>query len=79
MAAAAGRFGASTVYVVDAPAFEAPLPQPRVDALEAVVAASGAQNVPLCRLRALRRHCGRSVGEAQCRRELGCDRLRARR
>ena len=27
------------------PAFEAPLPQPRVDALEAVVAASGAENV----------------------------------
>ena len=45
VAAAAGRFGASTVYVVDAPAFEAPLPQPRVDALEAVVAASGAENV----------------------------------
>ena len=45
VAAAAGRFGASTVYVVDAPAFAAPLPQPRVDALEAVVAASGAENV----------------------------------
>ena len=45
VAASAGAFGATTVYVVDAPAFEAPLPQPRVDALEAVVAASGAENV----------------------------------
>ena len=45
IAASAGAFGASTVYVVDAPEFAAPLPQPRVDALEAVVAASGAENV----------------------------------
>jgi len=45
VAAAAGTFGAPTVYVVDAPAFEAPLPQPRVDALEAVVAESGAENI----------------------------------
>ena len=45
VAASAGAFGAAAVYVVDAPAFEAPLPQPRVDALEAVVAASGAENV----------------------------------
>jgi electron transfer flavoprotein alpha subunit len=45
VAVAAGRFGALNVYVVDAPAFEAPLPQPRVDALEAVVAATGAENV----------------------------------
>ena len=45
VAASAGAFGATKVYVVDAPAFEAPLPQPRVDALEAVVAASGAENV----------------------------------
>ncbi|RDI75406.1 Electron transfer flavoprotein alpha subunit [Gaiella occulta] len=44
-AAAAGNYGASTVYVVDDPALEAPLPQPRVDALEAVVRASGAENV----------------------------------
>jgi len=44
-AASAGAFGASTVYVVDGPDFEAPLPQPRVDALEAVVAASGAENI----------------------------------
>jgi len=45
VAASAGAFGATTVYVVDAPAFEAPLPQPRVDALEAVIAASGAENI----------------------------------
>jgi len=45
VALAAGSFGAPNVYVVDAPDFEAPLPQPRVDALEAVVAASGAENI----------------------------------
>jgi electron transfer flavoprotein alpha subunit len=45
VAQSAGAYGASTVYVVDDPAFEAPLPQPRVDALEAVIAASGAENV----------------------------------
>src|SRR6187551_3663356 len=44
-AAAAGAFGASTVYVVDDAALEAPLPQPRVDALEAVVRESGADTV----------------------------------
>ena len=45
VAASAGAYGASTVYVVDDPAFEVPLPQPRVDALEAVVAQAGAENV----------------------------------
>jgi electron transfer flavoprotein alpha subunit len=45
VAATAGTFGAPKVFVVDGPAFEAPLPQPRVDALEAVVAAAGAENV----------------------------------
>jgi electron transfer flavoprotein alpha subunit len=45
VAASAGAYGAQTVYVVDDAAFAAPLPQPRVDALEAVVAASGAENV----------------------------------
>jgi len=45
VAASAGAFGVGNVYVVDDPALEAPLPQPRVDALEAVVAASGAENV----------------------------------
>ncbi len=44
-AAKAGAFGASTVYVVDDEALAAPLPQPRVDALEAVVGESGAENV----------------------------------
>ena len=43
VAASAGAYGASTVYVVDDPAFEVPLPQPRVDALEAVVAQAGAE------------------------------------
>ncbi len=45
IAARAGAFGATTVYVVDDPALDSPLPQPRVDALAAVVAASGAENV----------------------------------
>jgi electron transfer flavoprotein alpha subunit len=45
VAAAAGRHGATTVYVVDDPALAAPLPQPRVDALAAAVAQSGAENV----------------------------------
>jgi electron transfer flavoprotein alpha subunit len=44
-ATAAGAFGASTVYVVDDEALAAPLPQPRVDALEAVVRESGADTV----------------------------------
>jgi electron transfer flavoprotein alpha subunit len=45
VAATAGAFGAAKVYVVDDPALAEPLPQPRVDALEAVVQASGAGNV----------------------------------
>ena len=45
VATSAGAFGVSTVYAVDGPEFEAPLPQPRVDALASVVAASGAENV----------------------------------
>ena len=44
-AAKAGAFGAATVYVVDDEALAAPLPQPRVDALETVVRESGAENV----------------------------------
>jgi len=44
-AAKAGPFGAATVYVVDDGTLAAPLPQPRVDALEAVVRESGAENV----------------------------------
>jgi electron transfer flavoprotein alpha subunit len=45
VAGSAGRFGASKVYVVDDPALAAPLPQPRVDALEAIVRETGASNV----------------------------------
>jgi electron transfer flavoprotein alpha subunit len=45
LAAAAGAYGAAVVYVVDDPGLAAPLPQPRVDALEAVVEAAGAENV----------------------------------
>jgi electron transfer flavoprotein alpha subunit len=37
LAAQAGRFGASKVFVADDPALEAPLPQPRVDALAHLV------------------------------------------
>src|SRR6185436_992839 len=44
-AARAGAFGASTVYVVEDDALASPLPQPRVDALEAVVRESGADTV----------------------------------
>jgi len=45
LADAAGLHGAATVYVVDDPALESPLPQPRVDALVAVVERAGAENV----------------------------------
>lgn len=45
VAASAGRFGASKVYVVDDAALAAPLPQPRVDALAEIVAQSGAENI----------------------------------
>lgn len=45
VAATAGAYGASTVYVVDDAALAAPLPQPRVDALEAVVRHTGADTV----------------------------------
>ena len=38
LAAQAGEHGASRVYVADDPALEAPLPQPRVDVLAALVA-----------------------------------------
>jgi electron transfer flavoprotein alpha subunit len=37
LAEQAGKFGAGTVYVFDAPDLDAPLPQPRVDALERLV------------------------------------------
>jgi electron transfer flavoprotein alpha subunit len=46
-AAKAGAHGAAKVFVVEDDALAAPLPQPRVDALESGVAESGAQTV-LC-------------------------------
>ena len=45
LAADAGRFGASTVYVADDPKLEAPLPQPRVDALAQLVREQGIETV----------------------------------
>jgi electron transfer flavoprotein alpha subunit len=45
LAEQAGRYGAAKVYVVDDPALEAPLPQPRVDALAQIVRESGVENV----------------------------------
>ncbi len=45
LAAAAGPFGASTVFVADDPALEAPLPQPRVDALAQLVTEHGFDTV----------------------------------
>jgi electron transfer flavoprotein alpha subunit len=45
LAEQAGRHGASKVYVVDDPALESPLPQPRVDALAQIVRDSGIENV----------------------------------
>jgi electron transfer flavoprotein alpha subunit len=45
LAAKAGDFGATTVWVCDDPALEAPLPQPRVDALAELVRDTAADNV----------------------------------
>jgi electron transfer flavoprotein alpha subunit len=45
LAEAAGRYGATTVYVADDPALAAPLPQPRVDAMQAAVERSGADTI----------------------------------
>jgi electron transfer flavoprotein alpha subunit len=45
LAEEAGRYGAATVHVADDPRFEAPLPQPRVDALAHLVEAHGFENV----------------------------------
>ena len=45
LAGAAGRYGASKVYVADAPELEAPLPQPRVDALAQLVREQGIDTV----------------------------------
>ena len=45
LAAEAGNFGASKVYVADDPALGAPLPQPRVDVLERAISAGGFDTV----------------------------------
>ena len=45
IAAGLGAHGASTVYVADDPALEAPLPQPRVDVLAKLVADKGIDTV----------------------------------
>jgi electron transfer flavoprotein alpha subunit len=44
-AAGAGRYGAQRVYVWDDAELDAPLPQPRVDALAALVERTGVENV----------------------------------
>jgi electron transfer flavoprotein alpha subunit len=45
LAAQAGRFGAKKVFVADDPVLEAPLPQPRVDALAQLVGEQGVDTV----------------------------------
>jgi len=45
LAAEAGKFGATQVYVADDPALEAPLPQPRVDVLAELVRSGGFDTV----------------------------------
>jgi electron transfer flavoprotein alpha subunit len=45
LASAAGKYGAKKVYVADAPELEAPLPQPRVDALAQLVREQGIETV----------------------------------
>ena len=45
LAAEAGRYGATKVYVADTAELEAPLPQPRVDALAQLVRDQGIENV----------------------------------
>jgi electron transfer flavoprotein alpha subunit len=45
VAAAAGSYGAQTVYVFDDPKLDAPLPQPRVDALASLVEEEGFDTV----------------------------------
>ena len=44
-AAAAGNYGASAVYACEDEVLSSPLPQPRVDALAALVEETGAENV----------------------------------
>ena len=70
-AATAGAFGAATVYVVDDDALAAPLPQPRVDALEAVVRDSGAETPSSSRHRCLPRTSRRGSPRASKRGSTG--------
>jgi electron transfer flavoprotein alpha subunit len=45
LAAGAGRFGAARVHVMDDPLLAAPLPQPRIDALETLIGQEGFDTV----------------------------------
>jgi electron transfer flavoprotein alpha subunit len=45
LAAQAGRYGAKKVYVADSPELEAPLPQPRVDAIAQLVQEKGVDTI----------------------------------
>src|ERR671911_1955745 len=45
LAEQAGRHGAAKVYVADDPKLEAPLPQPRVDAIAQLVAEHGIETI----------------------------------
>src|SRR6516225_5355865 len=45
LASEAGKFGAATVYVADDELLDPPLPQPRVDVLQAVIEAGGYDTV----------------------------------
>ena len=45
LAEQAGKYGAAKVYVVDDASLEAPLPQPRVDAIAALIQGQGIDNV----------------------------------
>ena len=71
IAAAAGAFGASKVYVCEAAELAAPLPQPRVDALATLVEQTGSGCRALRRLGARCRCRVRSGRAPGCRPELG--------
>ena len=58
VAAGAGAYGAQKVYVFDDPKLEAPLPQPRVDALAALVQEEGFDTVLFAGVGARRRRGG---------------------
>ena len=75
---AGGRVRRATVYVADDPALEAPLPQPRVDVLAALVRDEGFDTVLFAQLGARRRRRGRPRRAARRGPELGPRRPRAR-